>query len=267
MDKIALINWSGIFETIWSFILFSLPRVIIFSLILFLSSILLLCICRKYRLFQRKNKYWQLIIKINYLYIPILFICFGIACGSLYSAKSYIKKRHKEFLNPLSNTVVDGVVSYLSEIEVIEEIKGKEIKIRDFAKKIFGDFQYQPKSKSLLESQKAFLANKIIRQCAKWTLSMAVKKTLEEISARLHLDLNLEKDIIEFDEDIIDKLDFSNFDKKISPILTNAIHSKIQSVLGNLYGQFFITFLLFLLLPLAEIFVYFFWLKKKYGNL
>lgn len=267
MDTLQTINWGEILDTIWGIILFSIPKVLLFSFIFFILSLVLLWFLKRHNIFSRKNKYWNFAVKIFYVYIPIVFIFFGIACGCVSSSKSYVEKRHKEFLTPLSKAVVSGIVEFLSNKEITKDLQDKEIKVQEFVSEIFGDFQYFPKSNSFIEKQKSYWVNKILARGAKWLFGMACKKALEDISIRLHLDLEIKGDVIEFWEDIIDKLDFSSLDANVPNILTKAIHSKIQSLLTGIYYQLFMTFILFLSIPFIEMLLYFYWVKRKYENL
>lgn len=264
MKIISSIDWSGILDIILSVIIFSLPKILIFSFILFIGSIILLIFLNKAKLFKRQINFWNIILKLNYLYIPALFICLGIACGCISASKAYINLKHQEIINPISVTVVDGVVDLLSAEETIELMNAEGFEIQNFVNHIYEITTYVPKSNSLIERQKAYWSNEIAGEAITWGLTFAVRKTLANIAETLYLDLFFDEKMVTLDQKILKDIDFTKLDSSIPNLLTNMIHSKLQSLLRGLYAQFIFTFLIFLVIPFLEMVFYFKWYKLKY---
>lgn len=257
------INIDEIFSHIWNFALSALPSLFIFGFIFFVASIFLLLLCKRYGIFKRQNKYWNIAVKVNYLYIPCVFICCGMACGLLSHTQSYIEERHKEIIDPVSNFAVDTMTLFFTNESAMKRMEGKRIQLSDLMKEIFGDYYYTPKTDSFMERQKAYIVNQVLFRAGRFVLSLAVRKGLTELCLRAHVGATIQENVVEFGVGFVEKLEAPNTDLNISSIITAAVHSKVQSLLSSLYIHFFIYLLIFLAIPFIEVGIYFYLMRVR----
>lgn len=260
---LGLIDVNTALSTLWNFVVSSLPSIFLFGLLFFVLSIVLLLVCRRYGLLKRKNKYWNFAVKLNYLYVPAVFVCCGMACGMLFHTKSYIKERHREILEPVSQAAVESITSYLADQEVMKNLEGRKVPLSDLLKKIFGDYYYTPKSDSFVERQKSYLVNQVLARGGRFVLSLAVRKVLEDLCTRAHVGVTIQDEVVEFGVGLVKNMDVSNTKISASTVITSAVHAKVQSLLSGLYLHFFLYLLLFLTPPILEAVLYLFLVKKK----
>jgi len=83
-----------------------------FAFLGFVLALVLLFVCVKFKAFQRRNKVWNIAVKLYFLYIPLIFM----GAGATFGALQYSKDVSNRFVDTFVQFVKPRVVDYLQTL-------------------------------------------------------------------------------------------------------------------------------------------------------
>jgi hypothetical protein len=201
-------------------------------LFLFLTlSIILLILCKKFKLFKRKNHILDKITYFYYLYIPTIFMAFAV----LYSSIAYTKNQTLLIVNKAAPFINTQAAEFLDDVGLPENLSianirdAVQIYTSELAINIFSKYDNlpQPLKTWLIEKISSALADKILTA---------------EIEKFTSLDIGKVKDL--WDKDLKELIS--------NGFITDLISQKLNERISGMQNSFVIIFIILLLIPFAE---------------
>jgi hypothetical protein len=87
-----------------------------YTLLFFVLSLVLLVVCKKWRLFKRKYRIWDILTSVYYIYIPVVFVGFAM----FYSLAGYVRQETLALIDRAAQPISSYVALYLEKVPVVQ---------------------------------------------------------------------------------------------------------------------------------------------------
>jgi len=207
----------------------------------FAIALALVTICVKFQFFRRQNKYWNIVAKLYFLYIPIVCICTGAGFGTLQYIKAVNDKATNALLQPAKQMMIDYLQGLPPDIRANFSLVEFRIKIQNDIEAKFKDTSTANRIQSVVSSLPA--------PAKKWLFENLVNCVIDNVNTKISKTTGWDKEALSklWHEDMIELLKSDT----VNDIFNRRIHKYIHG-----YQTFLLFFLLlFLSVPAIDIII------------
>jgi hypothetical protein len=213
------------------------------------------------RLLRRSPRTWNLLTTLVYPYLLVVFILTGGGLGGVFAGHRYTERWISGTLAPMVQLKLPTIREWLNK--EVDWGHTRAASIDDIAHLILTRLYYKPESDSWFEQKRARMVNYVTLNVGKWIIVGALGAFVGYVVARGGDTVGLDKGTIQITVDLIKEMDLSKVDQSFFQILESAMLGQIDKVFKGFYVQAALFFLLGLLVPLAEILIYFLWYERR----
>ncbi len=225
----------------------------------------------KKRLLKRNNHYWNVLAKFSYILILLVMPLALGSVGAIYSVQRTLNQEIDEQLLPAITEQMPALSQALSE-QLKGFHSGKVISVRDVVEPIVKDMYYIPSSDGLWEQSKARLINDTLLNWGARTLTEVVQRALLEkleivgevlkantMNGQASSDKLVKVGggvIIKFMTDTTREVDFTQMEKTLPSMLSDAFKYNINTYFKSIYTMILLFIVGMALLIVGEILYY-----------
>ncbi len=244
-----------IWDLAWDALTGMIGQAALFSLVGFISGIVLVVVCGKKRLFLRENRIWNFFAKLTYVYVPVVFLIvgglFGVVRGGHKAANRSI-----DAVCMYSTKVIPSFKTYLDQNW--ESVVAEPMSLEETAGRFFTKFYVEPESDGYFDRKKAKIINFFTMNAGKWIVVGLATVVVVKAGDAVGLDESQTGTVLK----LIKDMDLSKVDSNFFQIFADALKETIGRWFGGLYVGILIKLFVLLLLPAIEVGVYLF-LKRR----
>lgn len=224
----------------------------IMGTILFLIiGIVLVIICSKKNLFKRRNKLWNIITKIYYVYIPIVIAIFGAIYGGIYGLNKAVNRTIEKQSTKLMAVIIPEMPDFQKHLkEIINSTNLAEFSTEDAIERYFNNKN---------EEEEKGMFDQVYDKAANWVFEGTLKGLISHYSEELGIDGSTAAGTVK----ILRSVDFDNLDKSAASIVSKFITKQSNSFFRGWYFTQLFNLLLFLSIPIVETSLYFIIVKPN----
>lgn len=235
--------------------------VLLWSALGFILALPLLFIIARKGVLKRKHTWWNRLTLLVYPYLLLAFMASAGAWGALTASHHEVDTRIDDTLGPLVRAQLPTMKEWLTT--QVEWDPNKDYSLEEAAQNVLAKLHYPPKDDSWWEQQRARAVNYVTMNTGKWVIAAGLGAAISYGMGRAGESLGLDKDTVRFSIDVIREMDLSRLDDNFFQILERALHDKVAKVFKALNIKVGLFSLAALLVPVAEMLVYFYWYERK----
>jgi len=207
-----------------------------FTALGFVLALILVFVCAKFRVFQRRNKFWNIAAKLYFLYILLVFM----GAGAVFGALQYGKDASDKAADVFVETVTPKVVGYLQSLP--PETRARAVFDASVRAKIRKDIELQLESTAIAP----YLAM-LPDQAMDWVSGTLVDYVIDQLNKKV-------AGLIGVDKKEIAKLWNQNMEELVQgDFLGNLVRQPIHKIVTSYQKAVLFLLLFLLLLPVADI--------------
>ncbi|MBN2718617.1 MAG: hypothetical protein JXX14_22420 [Deltaproteobacteria bacterium] len=259
---------SFIGETeVWDIILGAVTTIAIHAAALavvgLILGILSVRYCKRKKLFVRENRIWNILAKLAYVYIPVVFLISGFSLG-IVTGGHHASNRSIDKICDYSKQVIPEFKTYLEtnwDAHRQKDHTQTDMSFDETVSQFLSSVYYKPKSDGFFEQKKAALINYYTLNAGKWILFTLVSVVVIQSGEAAGIDRDDTERVLM----LIKEMDLSKVDSNFVQIFADALKTTISTWFRPLYlGVLLKLFLL--LLPAAIEPVIYFWRRRRHMN-
>lgn len=245
-----------------AFLLAALPTCLLFAFIGFVVSVVLLMIVQRRGWIRRTPAWWSVLVKLTYVYVPLLLIASGAAFGVVVAAQVRMTAIVEERLSPLAHAQLPAVRQWLTQ-KVDWSGVPAQMSLEDAAQRVQAALYVQPHSDGLWDRTSARAVNYVTWKAGKWIITAGLREIMSYAARKSGDSLGLDKETVTFSVGVIRRMDLSQVDEDFFQILKRALLGQLNAVAHGLMAEVGLFALMGLSLPTLEMAVYYCWLERR----
>ncbi|MDR2837658.1 MAG: hypothetical protein LBV49_03680 [Azonexus sp.] len=203
-----------------------------------LLAFIIISACARFKIFRRKNKYWNIAAKLYFIYIPIVCMGAGVSLGLLQYIKAVNDETVSVWLQPVKQEMADYLQSLPPEVSANLSLPALKTHIRIAIEQALNESPTASRLAGLINQMPAPAKTLLLEKFA----DVVVEKLNEKIS-----------DATRIDEKILSQLWQHNAIALIkSDLLDRVVSQKTHGLIDDYQKNSLILTLLLLLLPVAD---------------
>jgi hypothetical protein len=268
MEKLNQINWKDIITEIVLPHLGTLTLyIVIFCVIGFILGVIYNIVLWQKNIFIRQHKYYNWLVK---LYIPALlftFLYFSVYFAFIFGAKSIIKDEESRIVNEIYETSVSQVFNSPQErkdfiVKLQKESAGIQKMSSDISKEVNTYVSQNNTGINLVDTSKNKLTNYIINKYQANLYSATLYGLIVASGSKIEVK-DMTYNEVNTLVNALSTLEPKKIESSVKDKLTELVDKIITSQINGFAKSTLLLFILIILIPIIEYFIYKWWINKQ----
>lgn len=214
---------------------------------------------------RRRPKVWNVLAKLSYFLIWVVFVLAGVIGGVLYGTQRVVDRSVAQYLEPALTRQMPDLRKVLAR-HLEPMARQSVITVREMLQPMLRELYYKPRSSSWIEQHKARMINDFILHGGAVALTQAFQQSMRLLPRFLPEDRSREQNqLVHFSVDTAlkvlaatgEKVDFSPLDQNVPKVFSSAVQRQIDGLFKGIYVGLLIKLVLVMALVGLEMLFYF----------